>query len=80
MITFEATLSDTWQEILDGGSAIAIDISAATAIDVHFSESGTTPASDAIAIVVQPWPNTWDFQANDMPAGTQRIWARALVE
>lgn len=76
MITFEATLSETWQEILNGGTSIAIDVSAASSIDVHFSETGTTPAADATAIVVQSWSSAWDFQANDMPAGVQRIWVK----
>jgi len=77
MQTFEQALDlETWVEVLDGGSELYFDASSSRDVSLHFSESGTPPASDAVSVPVKTWPSSWDFSTSGLRSGTQRIWAR----
>jgi hypothetical protein len=77
MNTFIAELDDlNWVEVLDGKSAIHLDIVAASqSILVHLSESSEPPELDAVAFPVRPWTNGFDWQSSGF-GPNQRIWAR----
>ena len=75
MNTFEQELSETeWTEILNGGSSIVFDVVADPDIEVYFNEVSTAPTGTGSP--VKTWPNGWDFEAEGLSAGTQRIWAK----
>ena len=75
MQTFTDPLDPTsWTEILSGGTSIAFDCLGASSVELIFSESSVEPTGTGH--LVQSWPAGWDFTAENMVAGTQRIWAR----
>ena len=75
MITFQLSLTDAWQEVLDGGTRVAFDgLSAATAF-IYLSETADNPGA-AEGNRVDTWPSGWDFQAVGMTNANQRIWVK----
>ena len=75
MVTFEMTLSDTWQEVLQGGSRLAFDGLSASTAYIYFSESADNPGA-AEGNPVHTWPSGWDFEAVGMTDANQRIWVQ----
>jgi hypothetical protein len=73
MNTFELTLSDTYQEILQGGYYVAFDVLADGVAQVYLSTSEAAPTGAGSD--VQAWPAGWDFEASSLPEG-QRVWLR----
>jgi hypothetical protein len=75
MVTFELTLSDTWQEVLQGASRLAFDGLAASTAYIYLSETADNPGA-AKGNAVHTWPSDWDFQAVGMTDANQRIWVK----
>jgi len=73
--TFETQLDPvTWTEVLHGGGFLAFDIVEARTAEVYLSNSPGAPTG--AGHMVQPWPHGFDFEANGLIAGRQRIWVR----
>jgi hypothetical protein len=78
MQTFTVTLSDAeYTEILIGGSVLAFDSNSQAKVRLIMTESASPPAVDAAHTMVGTWPESWDFVAENVAAGSQRIWVRA---
>jgi hypothetical protein len=75
MVTFDLTLSDTWQEVLNGGTRLAFDVLASTTAHVYLSETADNPGA-ASGNAVQSWTPGFDFQASGMTDSGQRIWVK----
>jgi len=75
MVTFELTLGDAWQEVLQGGTRLAFDVLASTTAHVYLSETADNPGA-AIGNAVQSWSAGFDFQAAGMTDSGQRIWVK----
>lgn len=73
MQTFELALTDTYQEILQGGAYVAFDAISAGHVDVYLSETDAVPTGGGNS--VQSWPSSWDFSASGVP-DNQRVWVR----
>ena len=77
MITFEAQLSDgVWTEIADGADFLAFDVLVDGGCEVYMTESAATPLVSAQGNAVKSWPASWDFLAQNIEPGKQRVWAR----
>ncbi len=74
MITFDLTLSDSWQEVLSGGTFLAFDVLSGTTAQVYFSESASAPSGDGNKVL--SFGDDWDFHASGLVATTQRIWVK----
>tara|TARA_R110000772_G_scaffold84879_1_gene178838 strand:- start:242 stop:499 length:258 start_codon:yes stop_codon:yes gene_type:complete len=75
MVTFELSLTDAWQEVLNGGTRVAFDGLAATTAYIYLSETAGNPGA-AEGNPVHTWPSGWDFQAVGMTNAEQRIWVK----
>jgi hypothetical protein len=75
MVTFELSLDDTWQEVLNGGTRLAFDVLASTAVFVYLSETADNPGA-AAGNSVQTFTPGFDFQASGMTDAGQRIWVK----
>jgi len=75
MVTFEMTLSDTWQEVLQGATRLFFDGLSASTAYVYFSETADNPGTSE-GSPVYSWPSDWDFGAVGMTSANQRIWVK----
>lgn len=76
MNTFELDLTESWQEILVGGTSIAFDLIADPTIQVYLNKVATEPTSDGNP--VRSWPNGWDFEMAGLEINVQRIWVKGV--
>ena len=74
-LAFDLT-QGVWTEILGNNNALAIQITTANGIRLHFNDSATAPALSAPSILVDSVPPRWDFECQDQ-LGQSRVWARA---
>jgi hypothetical protein len=78
MQTFTQALTDSaYVEVLNGGTTVVFDSNSSAPVRVIFIESATAPGLTDAHSIVRTWPDSWDFAAEGMVAGTQRIWVRA---
>jgi len=78
MQTFTVAItSASYVEIMQGGSVLAFDSNSAAKVRLIMTESAAQPAVDAAHTMVGTWPESWDFVAENVVAGVQRVWVRA---
>jgi hypothetical protein len=64
-----------WVEILAGNNALAIQITTANRVRLHFSNSATAPDFNSPSILVDSFPPRWDFECQSQ-VGQSHVWAR----
>ena len=74
-LAFDLTATE-WTEILGGNNSLAMQITTSNKVRLHFNDSDTAPAIDAVSVLVDSFPPRWDFDCQSQ-VGQARVWARA---